>query len=124
MTSNKDFDDPMFGQSQNVNIQATSEELGFGRTLDVPTSQVKKTIQTCRQICEEVSKRSDLPSNYKFTNRLNYVKEMSSTKEEWWLENVAACGAPDDITIDGKKEVHLVLMSAKEIEEWLLTGVF
>eukprot|EP01026_Neomeris_dumetosa_P001185 TRINITY_DN10290_c0_g1_i2.p2 TRINITY_DN10290_c0_g1~~TRINITY_DN10290_c0_g1_i2.p2 ORF type:complete len:110 (-),score=9.85 TRINITY_DN10290_c0_g1_i2:265-594(-) len=86
MTSNKDFDDPMFGQSQNVNIQATSEELGFGRTLDVPTSQVKKTIQTCRQICEEVSKRSDLPSNYKFTNRLNYVKEMSSTKEEWWLE--------------------------------------
>eukprot|EP01024_Parvocaulis_polyphysoides_P064074 TRINITY_DN7430_c0_g1_i1.p2 TRINITY_DN7430_c0_g1~~TRINITY_DN7430_c0_g1_i1.p2 ORF type:complete len:121 (+),score=11.39 TRINITY_DN7430_c0_g1_i1:165-527(+) len=114
--------DPYYGQSQNVNVQATSKSIGFGRTQDVRTSQVMKTLETCKQVYSQLTQKTDLPQDQKFKGRLNYIQEITGEKKDWWLENVAACGAPDDVTTDTTKEVHLVLMSRKEIESWLLTG--
>eukprot|EP01025_Chloroclados_australasicus_P037001 TRINITY_DN37696_c2_g1_i1.p2 TRINITY_DN37696_c2_g1~~TRINITY_DN37696_c2_g1_i1.p2 ORF type:complete len:123 (+),score=8.90 TRINITY_DN37696_c2_g1_i1:156-524(+) len=114
--------DPMYGMSQNVNIPATSKSMGFGRTEDVPTSQVFQTLKTCKQIYSDVNKFTNLPLEQKFRERLHYLREITGQKQNWWLENVAACGAPDDICLDTRKEVHFVLMSKKEIQGWLLTG--
>ena len=56
--------------------------------------------------------------------RMNYLNSVFSNpaKIKWWVQNVAACGAPDFVCVHTREEVHLYCLNSRQIAAYVRTG--